>query len=70
MNPNTSAIINGVFAVVGAIAAMKPDMFPAYIPGDVSVSIIQTCGMAMVFFGAVNGALHLTSSSSPGALGK
>ena len=70
MNPNTSAILNAVFAVVGVLAAMTPTMFPSYIPSGVAADVTQTAGFVLAFWGAVNGALHLTSTSQPGALGK
>ena len=35
MNPNLAAAINARVAVVGVLAAMKPEMFPGYVPGTV-----------------------------------
>ena len=70
MNPNVAAALNAVVAVLGVLAAMTPSMFPHYIPSSVAQDVVETAGFAMAFWGAVNGALHLTSPSSPGALGK
>ena len=70
MNPNVAAAINAVVAVVGVLAAMTPSMFPAYIPAGVAADVTQTAGFVMAIFGGVNGALHITSPSTPGAFGK
>jgi hypothetical protein len=70
MNPNVSAAINAAVAVVGVLAAMTPSMFPSYVPAGVAADVTQTAGFVAAVWGGVNSALHLTSSSAPGALGK
>ena len=70
MNPNVAAAFNVVVAVIGVLAAMRPEMFPGYVPNTVSVDIIQTAGWLSLVWGGVNGVLHVTSPSQPGALGK
>ena len=70
MSPNIASALNAGVALIGVLAAMKPEMFPGYVPGNVSVSIIQTAGWLSVVWGGVNGVLHITSPSTPGALGK
>lgn len=70
MNPNMSAAINAVAAVLGVLATMSPSMFPSYIPAGAAANITQTAGFVMAIWGSVNGVLHITSSSTPGALGK
>jgi hypothetical protein len=70
MNSNVSAAINAGVAVVGVLAAMTPSMFPSYVPAGVAADVTQTAGFVMALFGGVNGVLHITSPSTPGALGK
>jgi hypothetical protein len=70
MNPNVSAAINAVVALAAFLAAMKPDMLPGYVPQSAATYAIQTAGFLVGAFGAVNAALHLVSTSAPGALGK
>ena len=70
MNPNLAAALNAAVAVVGVLAAMKPEMFPGYVPGTVSTDVIQTAGWLSMIWGGVNTALHITSPSTPGAFGK
>ncbi len=70
MNPNLAAAVNATVAVIGVLAAMKPEMFPGYMPGTVSTDVIQTAGWLSLIWGGVNGVLHITSPSMPGALGK
>lgn len=70
MNPNLSAAINAAVAVVGVLATMTPSMFPSYVPAGLAADITQTAGFVMALWGGVNGVLHLTSPSRPGALGK
>ena len=70
MNPNLSAAINAAVGVLGVLAAMKPEMFPAYLPTPYAGDITQTAGFALAIWGGVNTGLHLTSTSTPGALGK
>ena len=70
MNPNTAAIFHAVMAVLGAIAAASPSIFPAFVPSGVATEVIQTSGLLMLILSAVAGALQVTSPSTPGALGK
>jgi hypothetical protein len=70
MKPNVSAAINAAVAVVGVLAAMTPSMFPSYIPAGTAAAVTQTAGFVMALWGGVNGVLHVTSPSTPGALGK
>lgn len=70
MNPNVAAALNAVVAVLGVLAVMSPSMFPSYIPTGIVSDIIQTAGFASALWGGVNGVLHITSPSTPGALGK
>ena len=70
MNPNLAAAFNIVFAIAGVLAAMSPSMFPSYIPSGVAAEVTQTAGFVLALWGGINGGLHLTSPSTPGALGK
>lgn len=70
MKPNLAAAINAGVAVIGVLAAMTPSMFPSYVPASGAAAVTQTAGFVMALWGGVNGVLHLTSPSSPGALGK
>jgi hypothetical protein len=70
MNPNIAAVINAGVAVVGVLAAMTPSMFPSYVPAGVAADVTQTAGFVMALWGGVNSYLHVTSPSTPGALGK
>ncbi len=70
MKPNVSAAINAAVAVIGVLAAMTPAMFPSYVPAGAAAEVTQTAGFVMALWGGVNGVLHLTSPSTPGALGK
>ena len=70
MNPNLAAAINAVVGVLGVLAVMKPEMFPAYIPAPYAADVTQTAGFGLAIWGGVNTGLHLTSPSAPGALGK
>lgn len=70
MNPNISAIINAVVAAIGGLAAMSPSVFPAFISPGTATQITQTAGFVFALWGGINSALHVTSSSKPGALGK
>jgi hypothetical protein len=70
MKPNVSAAINAGAALVGVLAAMTPSMFPSYVPPGIAADVTQTAGFVMALWGGVNGVLHLTSPSTPGALGK
>lgn len=70
MNPNLAAGINAVVAVAGVVAALSPSLWPAYVPPGVVADITQTAGLVAAVWGGVNSALHITSPSTPGALGK
>ena len=70
MTPNLAAALNAAVAVIGVLAAMSPSMFPSYVPPGLAADVTQTAGFVMALFGGVNGVLHITSPSTPGALGK
>jgi hypothetical protein len=70
MNPNQAAVLNAVVAVAGVLAAMTPSMFPSYVQPGIAADVTQTAGFVLAIWGGVNGALHITSPSTPGALGK
>jgi hypothetical protein len=70
VNPNISAALNVVIAVVGAVAALKPDMFPGYIASTEAGDIIKTAGIMAIVLGAINSGLHVTAPSQRGFLGK
>lgn len=67
-SPRTGAIVSAVAVIVSVIAFLSPSAFPSYVPASVATAIISTCAFANILLSAVNGALHLYSSSAPGPL--
>jgi hypothetical protein len=67
-NPKIGVYVSVVAVVVSVIAIMSPGAFPSYVPAGGAAAIISTCAFLNILFNAVNGVLHLYSSSQPGPL--
>lgn len=70
MNPSPAMVFNILMAVVGVLATLAPSAFPSYVPNDVVKDIIQTAGFVTVLWTGINGALHASSTTQAGPLGK
>jgi hypothetical protein len=67
-NPKVGVVISAMAVVISVIAFLSPTAFPSYVPAAVATAIISTCAFLNIIFNAVNGVLHLYSSSAPGPL--
>jgi hypothetical protein len=67
-SPKLGAIFSAVALLISVIAVLSPSAFPSYVPNSVAAAIISTAAFATILLNALNGALHLYSSSAPGPL--
>jgi hypothetical protein len=67
-NPKIGVWVSVVAIVLSVVAIMPPTTFPSYVPTTLAVAIISTCAFLTIIFNAINGVLHLYSSSQPGPL--
>ena len=67
-NPKIGVIFSAFAVIISVIAFLSPTAFPSYVPVGVATGIISTCAFLNIIFNAVNGVLHLYSSSAPGPL--
>ena len=67
-NPKVGVVISAMAVVISVIAFLSPTAFPSYVPAAVATAIISTCAFLTIILNAVNGVLHLYSSSAPGPL--
>ena len=67
-NPRIGVIISAMAVIVSVVAFLSPTAFPSYVPVGVATAIISTCAFLNIILNAVNGVLHLYSSSAPGPL--
>lgn len=67
-NPRIGVIISAMAVIVSVVAFLSPTAFPSYVSVGVATAIISTCAFLNIILNAVNGVLHLYSSSAPGPL--
>jgi hypothetical protein len=67
-NPKIGVIFSAFAIVISVVAFLSPTAFPSYVPVGVATAIISTCAFLNIILNAVNGVLHLYSSSAPGPL--
>jgi hypothetical protein len=67
--PQQRMIINFGLAILGAIVAGGPSLFPDYIPPGAAKDIIQTCGLLLAIVSPiVGGTMSALSSNNRGPL--
>jgi hypothetical protein len=67
-SPKIGVIFSAFAVIISVIAFLSPTAFPSYVPIAVATAIISTCAFLNIILNAVNGVLHLYSSSAPGPL--
>ncbi len=67
-NPKIGVVLSAFAIVISVVAFLSPTAFPSYVPVGVATAIISTCAFLNIILNAVNGVLHLYSSSAPGPL--
>jgi hypothetical protein len=67
-SPAVGAYFSGLALIVSVLAVLSPSAFPSYVPAGVATGIISTCAFLNILLNALNGGLHLFSSSQPGPL--
>lgn len=67
-SPEVGVWLSGLAILVSVLAVLNPSAFPSYVPAGVATGIISTCAFLNILLNALNGGLHLFSSSQPGPL--
>lgn len=67
MDPSIAMWLNIGVTALGAVSGVAPALVAGSSAGQ---SVVQVAGLAFAVLGALNTALHASSSSKPGPLGK
>jgi hypothetical protein len=67
-SPQIGVWLSAIAVVISVLAVLSPSAFPSYVSVGVATAIISTCAFLNILLNAVNGVLHLFSSSQPGPL--